>query len=82
MGFWILRVVSRLFHMNVVATADAGERVTMVKTYLALFDEKKLSEADRILVLQALFRPTSQTPDESPPPNWFDVLMHRANPAK
>jgi hypothetical protein len=80
-GFWILRVLSRLFHMNVGAMADADERTTMVRTYLALFDEKKLSEQDRILILQALFRPTTQTPDDSPPPNWFDLLMQRIKPS-
>jgi Family of unknown function (DUF6161) len=77
LAFWILRIMSRLFHLNLSGAVDAAERITMVQTYLALYGEKKLEESDRILILQALFRQTSQTPDDSPPPNWFDILIQR-----
>ena len=38
---------------------DAGERVAMIKTYLALTAEDKVSEVERPLVLSPIFRPAT-----------------------
>jgi hypothetical protein len=40
--------------------SDAKERITMAKTYLSLVRSKEgLSETDRKLILETLFRPSS-----------------------
>ncbi|WP_151638748.1 DUF6161 domain-containing protein [Noviherbaspirillum aerium] len=60
LGVWAVRLVVRMFLSNVHLGTDAAERVTMVKTYLALLEGDKLpSDDDRKLILQALFRPAS-----------------------
>jgi hypothetical protein len=60
LGVWAIRLVVRMFLSNVHLGTDAAERVTMVKTYLALLEGEKLpSDDDRMLILQALFRPAS-----------------------
>ncbi|WP_376867269.1 DUF6161 domain-containing protein [Aeromonas veronii] len=57
----IIRVALRQFNTYSHLSLEAEERVTMVKTYLALLNEGKLkSDQDRHLALEALFR-TSQT---------------------
>lgn len=59
-GVWFARVILRLFFSNVHLHSDAMERVTMVKTYLALVSEGKApQDDDRKLMLQSLFRPAS-----------------------
>ncbi|WP_194725314.1 DUF6161 domain-containing protein [Noviherbaspirillum malthae] len=60
LGVWAVRLIVRMFLSNVHLGTDAAERVTMVKTYLALLEGDKLpSDDDRKLILQALFRPAS-----------------------
>lgn len=59
-GVWGVRLVVRMLLSNMHLTTDAAERVTMVKTYLALLEGEKLpADEDRKLILQALFRPGS-----------------------
>ncbi len=69
-GIWILQLVSRFFFANLSLMSDAGERVAMVQTFLALnrHEEDHESAADRALVLQALFRPGRATQFENTPP--------------
>jgi hypothetical protein len=60
LGVWAVRLIVRLFLSNAHLATDADERVTMVKTYLALMEADKLpSDDDKKLILQALFRPAS-----------------------
>ncbi len=57
-GIWLLQLISRFFFANLAQMSDAGERVAMVQTFLALAREDGPDgHADRLLVLQALFRP-------------------------
>lgn len=85
---WLLKVVARLLSESLSLMRDAGERLTMVKTFLALIhDEERsrtlLTEQDRILVLHALFRPSSiASSDDSPPVHWFDVLASKIGEKK
>lgn len=85
---WLLKVMARLLSESLSLMRDAGERVTMVKTFLALIhDEERsrtlLTEQDRILVLHALFRPSSiASSDDSPPVHWFDVLASKIGDKK
>lgn len=57
---WLLKVLSRLWLSNLHLATDADERVTMVKTYLAMLKRKTgIKDEDRSLVLAAIFRPCS-----------------------
>jgi len=57
---WLLRVISRLMMSNSHRAADAGERKTMIQTFLALLEKgDAIDESDRHLVLKAVFRPGS-----------------------
>ena len=59
-AIWVLRILARLLLSNIHLGTDAGERVVMAKTYLALLqDEKATTEQDRSTILQALFRPSA-----------------------
>ena len=56
---WILRQIARLFVTNLERSADAKMRETMATTFLALTKAGigTVSEKERLMVLEALFRP-------------------------
>jgi hypothetical protein len=57
---WIIRVLVRLLMSNIHLQTEARQRMTMVKTYLALLRADKMPRPeDTQLMLQALFRPSS-----------------------
>lgn len=65
----LLRLSLRQYNTYMFLGHDAEERVTMLKTYLALSNEGKLTaDGDMKLVLEALFRPSqsSAIPDSTP----------------
>ena len=75
-GVWILRLLSRIFLSNMHLGNEANERVTMIKTYLALLREGQGPKPeDRQLILQTLFRPshTGLIKDEGTAPTIFDI---------
>lgn len=77
LGVWATRLLVRMFLSNIHLATDAAERVVMVKTYLSLLeDDKVLSDEDRKLVLQSLFRPASDgiVKDEGLPHPALDIL--------
>ena len=76
---WVLRIVLKVGLSNLALADDARHRVTLVETFLAMMEHSdKLSEADRILMLQALFRPIpGSTDDDTGPPNWFDMMTQK-----
>lgn len=55
---WAMRLVVRLYMSQHHLTIDADERAAMLKTFLALSEQEKVTEADLALVLAAVFRPT------------------------
>lgn len=58
----LIRISLRQYNTHSNCALEAQERTTFTKTYLALMHEGKLSsEADRRLVLEALFKPNSFT---------------------
>jgi hypothetical protein len=60
LGVWAVRLIVRIFLSHGHLAADAAERVVMAKTYLSLTEAgKTLSDEDRKLILQPLFRPAS-----------------------
>ncbi|HEU4458106.1 MAG TPA: DUF6161 domain-containing protein [Methylibium sp.] len=76
-GFWVVRLAVRMFLSNSHLSTDAGERVTMVKTYLALLESDKMpSDDERKLVLTPLFRPATDglVKDEGLPHPILEML--------
>lgn len=60
LGVWAVRLIVRMFLSHSHLATDAAERVVMAKTYLSLTEAgKTLSDEDRKLILQPLFRPAS-----------------------
>lgn len=65
----LLRLSLRQYNTYMFLSNDAEERVTMLKTYIALSNEGKLTaDGDMKLVLEALFRPSQSgaIPDSTP----------------
>lgn len=58
MMFWIGRLIVKLYLSEHHLRVDATERSTMAKTYLAMTHEGTATEAERAIVLSAIFRPT------------------------
>ena len=72
-AFWGGRILTRLYLSEEHLKIDAGERATMVETYLALTSVNQASKDDRAIILASLFRPTADgivkddaAPDFSP----------------
>jgi hypothetical protein len=66
-GVWFLRIIVRLFFTQAHLHNDAKERVTMVRTYLALLRRGKvILTEDRNFILQALFRPALSSSVKEP----------------
>lgn len=80
---WLLRILGRQLSENLQLMQDASERETMVKTFLALMNDEVrgkslVTDDDRLLILHALFRPSSvSSADDSPPVHWFDILSRK-----
>ena len=79
--FWIMKALSRIFVSNLQLLGDARLRSTMVTTFVSLMENPRnqMTEEDRILILQALFRPAGADAQDEAPPNWFDVLLRRVD---
>lgn len=56
---WAGRLLTKLYLSQHHLRQDAEERAVMTTTYLALTSEKAADDADRSIILNALFRPTS-----------------------
>ena len=65
-ALWGLKHVARLFVTNVERNADARLRETMTTTFLALTKEgaATVDENERLLILEALFRPPAPAPSD------------------
>lgn len=60
LGVWAVRLIVRMYLSHQHLATDSEERVTMIKTYLALLEGDKMpSDDDRKLVLTPLFRPAT-----------------------
>lgn len=77
LGVWAVRLIVRIFLSHSHLATDAAERVTMIKTYLALLESDKMpSDDDRKLILQSLFRPATDgiVKDEGLPNPLLEAL--------
>ena len=72
-----LRLISRTFVSNRQQMFDAKLRETMISTYLALIANPRnpVGADERVLVLQAIFRPAGADDDsDTAPSNLFDLM--------
>lgn len=60
--FWAARILVRNYMTERRLEGDAEERRTMTQTYLALVDQGAASEDERLIILNALFRPSPDQP--------------------
>lgn len=76
LGLWLLRVLVRTYLSQQHLATDAAERVTMVKTYLALLEAKSAPADNLAPILVALFRNASDgfVKDDSMPPVIAELL--------
>jgi hypothetical protein len=77
---WILRHLSRLFIQNLTLADDASYRRLMTMTYLGLSKDPSsgISEAERAIILNALFRPAPPNTSEDGPPTGLLDLINKA----
>ena len=81
--FWLLRLVSRVYVTNLHDLSDARHRETLITTFLAFVQSKEapVSPDERLLILQALFRPPTVAPvDDAQPPSIYESLLKRVPP--
>lgn len=74
---WWLQVLMRLVISNIHLAEDAGERITMISTYLSFMKDAKVEkEEDRQIILQSLFKPAQfgLLKEESAPPSFVEML--------
>ena len=77
---WVLRIVSKVFSQNLLLWSDAKQRSVMIATYLALQKDGgvQTTESERIIVLNAIFRPVGdQREEDISPPTLADLLTIR-----
>ena len=77
---WVLRLASRLFSTNLTLQSDASGRVAMTETFLAMVGDQKVEPDDRMLILQALFRPPAVAggaEEDHAPPSVLDAFVRQ-----
>jgi len=76
---WLLKHVSRVYTQNLAVAADAEHRRVMAITFLGLAKRKSVgvSEQDRALILNALFRPSPTSPQDDGPPSGLLELIKK-----
>ncbi|MEL7529480.1 MAG: hypothetical protein AAFN16_27215, partial [Pseudomonadota bacterium] len=75
---WLLRIISRQNLSHFTLENDARQRLALLVSFVRLQElpETKLSEAERLLILNALFRPADATSKDDPPPNVTELISH------
>lgn len=58
-GIWISRLLLKVLLSNLHLQEEAREKETMIISYLALMKEGGLDKDDRVVILDAIFRPSS-----------------------
>jgi hypothetical protein len=79
---WLLKNVAKIFAQSLALADDADLRHALAYTFLGLAENKDLTmtEADRALILNALFRPLpTQSHDEGPPHGILELLKGKSS---
>lgn len=82
-GVWIVKMLAKRYQANFHLMNDAKNREVMTKAFLALAAGKHAAAQDKILMLNALFRPTPDIKyDDDAPVHWFDILANKIQDQK
>lgn len=82
-GVWIIKVLAKRYQANFHLMNDAKNREVMTKAFLSLAAGNHASAQDKILMLNALFRPTPDIKyDDDAPVHWFDILADKIQDQK
>ena len=78
-ALWGLKHIARLFVTNIERSADARLRETMTTTFLALTKEGEatVNRDERLLILEALFRPPAPAPSDDGHWSSLSALLPR-----
>lgn len=82
-SLWVLRFTVRQASEHLARGEEASQRVTMAETFLALSNPGEgkaalVGEADRAVIVQALFRPSAHSGiDDAPPAHWIEDVFRR-----
>jgi hypothetical protein len=74
---WFLKHISRLFIQSYALAIDADHRRSLAITYLGLMDYERtqITDAERAIILNALFRPPPPySADDGPPMGLLDLI--------
>lgn len=72
---WLLRIYATEYRSYKNLADDAEEREAMVMTFKALEFEQRVGDEERLVILNALFRPHGQSGEESVPlPVWEAIV--------
>lgn len=77
---WVLRFYSQEHKTNVALADDANERHNMVLAFKALEYDGHIPPEERLVVLQALFRPHGRPPEDTVPVPVWDTILQRIDP--
>ena len=73
---WLLRILANEYKSNQEMADDAEERQAMVMTFKALEYEQRVGDEERLVILNALFRPYGGGTEETVPlPVWEAVIQ-------
>ena len=78
-ALWGLKHIARLFVTNIERSADARLRETMTTTFLALTKggAATVDRHERLLILEALFRPPAPAPSDDGHWSGLSALLSR-----
>ncbi len=79
--FYLLRILARTYYQAVARAEDARERAALVDTFLRLiyYDKANLREEERVVMLQAVFRPgPGSSGEDEHSATLFDAVMKRS----
>lgn len=81
---WIFRMLGRFVIDNFSLASDARQREMILRTFLTLVGtpEAKMQDGERVLILNAIFRPVpGQGPDDPAPSSLMDLMKDAFKPA-
>lgn len=75
-GIWPLRLISKNMLSQLHLSTEAKHRSTVLMTYLAMLRKDVLSETERSIILETIFKPisTGVVKDDGAPPTALDLV--------
>lgn len=76
---WLLKIFASDYRLNQNQADDAEEREAMVLTFKALEFEERVGDEERLVILNALFRPHNSSAEDSLPLPAWEAIIGRLN---